>query len=96
MFERPQCFLVCNFLGGLDVKKHGDSGTISGFFFVTFAGIKLSLYSDTYTYTYGLTQATALAYHYDDIERMLEVRRIVESEHGPKLFAENPNFFWMK
>lgn len=50
------------------------------------------MYSKTYSFSYGLTQQSILAYHYhNDVQYMMDVRDVVEdSPDQIHLFEDNP------
>lgn len=51
---------------------------------------KRSLYRKAYSFRSGMTQEAVLAYDYDDVERMMDVRDVVESSPDKlHLFHEN-------
>ena len=63
-----------------------------GYFDVQFLDEKKSVYREAYSFMSGMTQEDVLAYHWDDAERMFEVRDILASspEIQFHLFLENP------
>ena len=69
------------------------SHSVKGYFEVTFVNRKKSLYRQAYSFVSGLTQQQLLSYHFEtDIERMMEVRDVIEasSECQYFLFEDNP------
>ena len=63
---------------------------IPGYFEVFFVVSRRSLYREAYSFRSGMSQEQVLAYDYDDIERMMNVRDVVEtSPDKPHLFHEN-------
>ena len=63
-----------------------------GYFDVYFIGKKKSVYRNSYSFRSGLTQEDILAYHWDDEDRMFEVRDLIATtpENQFYLYLENP------